>query len=234
MAEEDQSLGGALGSAWNAVKNFFAEIPSHMPCIPCMFKKAAAAPAPNVGPNWTKAVNDVFPGQQSYQNCGLQSSRQVIDQAKGKLGKSELQFMDDAIASCGVDRAANHPADSGASTAVSRQCVMKQYGVPSSVEPATVANVDAALRDRKGIIMSSSSDVLWSTQGIAQGAGGGGLHAVVITNGLYDTDGKMTGVHINDTGTGTQYTLTTAQLKDCLDSGSGKLNVTDVPIWPNN
>ncbi|MGN6529601.1 MAG: hypothetical protein ACTHL8_24675 [Burkholderiaceae bacterium] len=225
----DQSIGGALSSAWGAVKNFFAEIPSHLPCIPCLFKKAQI-----VGPNWKKAVNDVFPGQQSYQNCGLQSSRQIVDQAQGKLAKTELKFMDDAIASCGARQAANHPDDSGATSAASRQCVMQQYGVPSSIEPATVANVDSALRERKGVIMSASSDVLWGTQGIAEGAGGGGLHAVVLTNGLYDASGNMTGVHVNDTGTGTQYTLTTAQLKDCLDSGSGKLNVTDKPIWPSN
>jgi len=103
-----------------------------------------------------------------------------------------------------------------------------------SLQPATVANVDSALRDGKGVIMSSDADTLWATQGFPPGVGGGGRHAVVITNGLYDGDGKMTGVHVNDTGTGTQYTLTNAQLKDCLDSGSGTLNVTDQRIWPTD
>ena len=221
--------GASLGSAWNSVKNFFAEIPAHMPCIPCLFKKAAV-----VGPNWTAAVNKVFPGQQSYQNCGLQSSRQIVEQAKGPLGKTELQFMDDAIASCGVSQEANHPADSGASSAPQRQCVLQQYGVPSTVESATVANVDDALRKGKGVIMSTKADVLWATQGFPPGVGGGGRHAVVLSNGIYDGSGKMTGVHVNDTGTGTQYTLTNAQLQDCLDSGSRKLNVTDDRIWPTD
>jgi len=218
----------SLASAWTSVKTFFAEIPAKMPCIPCLFKKAAI-----VGPKWTKAVNDVFPGQQSYNNCGLQSSREIIEQAKGKIAnKTEQQFMEDAIASCGARQAANHPDESSASSAAARQCVMQQNGVPSTIQPATVANVDDALRNGKGVIMSSNSDVLWGTQGFPPGAGGGGGHAVVLTNGIYDSAGKMTGVHVNDTGTGTQYTLTNAQLKDCLDSGSGKLNVTDARIWP--
>ena len=66
-----------------------------------------------------------------------------------------------------------------------------------------MANVDDALRNGKGVIMSSNSDVLWGTQGFPPGAGGGGGHAVVLTNGIYDSAGKMTGVHVNDTGTGT-------------------------------
>lgn len=220
----------SLASAWTAVKDFFAEIPAHLPCIPCLFKKAGNI----VGDKWKQAVDAVFPGQQSYQNCGLQSTRQIVTQAKGPLAKTELQYMDDAIASCGVSQAANHPDDSGGTSAGQRQCVMNQYGVPSSLQPATVANVDSALRDGKGVIMSSDADTLWATQGFPPGVGGGGRHAVVITNGLYDVDGKMTGVHVNDTGTGTQYTLTNAQLKDCLDSGSGTLNVTDQRIWPTD
>ena len=82
--------------------------------------------------------------------------------------------------------------------------------------------------------MSSDADTLWGTQGAPPSIGGGGRHAVVITNGLYDSAGKMTGVHINDTGTGTQYTLTNAQLATCLNSGSGTLNVTDARVWPIN
>lgn len=201
-----------------------------MPCIPCLFKKAAAI----VGENWKKAVDAVFPGQQSYQNCGLQSTRQIVEQAQGPQGKTELQYMDDAIASCGIPQAANHPDDSGGTNAEQRQCVMQQYGVGSSVEPATIANVDDALRNGKGVVMSSNSDTLWATQGFPPGVGGGGRHAVVLTNGIYDNDGKMTGVHVNDTGTGTQYTLTNAQLQDCLDSGSRKINVTDDRIWPTD
>ncbi|HEX7689585.1 MAG TPA: hypothetical protein VF453_17895 [Burkholderiaceae bacterium] len=224
----EQSLGSALGSAWNSVKNFFAEIPSHLPCIPCLFKRAGI-----VGPNWTKAANDVFPGQQSYQNCGVQSSRQIVEQAKGKLSKTELQFLDDAIASCGAEKdATNHPADSGGTGAPQRQCIMKQYGVDSSIENATVSNVDDALRNGKGVIMSSDADTLWGTQGIA--ASGAGRHAVLLTNGLYDSNGKLTGVGVNDTGIGRQYTLTVSQLDACLKSGSGVINVTNARIWPSN
>lgn len=220
-------LDGSLGSAWATVKSFFSETPAKGPCIPC-----AARKKPVVGPKWEKAAGDVFPGQQSFSNCGLQASRQVVEQAKGKLAKTEAQFMNDAIASCGAGQGAT-PADSGVTSSVVRQCVMKQYGVASTVQPATLANVDAALRSGKGVIVSADSDTLWATQGI-QSSGAGGGHAVLLTNAIYDSTGKMTGVDVNDTGTGSRYALSAEDLDDCLKSGSGKMNVTDAPIWPTN
>ena len=150
------------------------------------------------------------------------------------MNKTELQFMEDAIANCGASKNAVHPGLSGGTRADARQRVLQHYGVASTQEPATVANVDAALRQGKGVIISSKADKLWSTLGYPAGVGGGGRHAVLVTNGLYDSSGKMTGVRINDTGVNRQYTLTNAQLNDCLNSGSGVMNVTSDRIWPNN
>jgi len=222
------ALSGALKTAWAAVTNLFSETPAKGPCVACAAKKTI------VGPAWEKAANDVFPGQQNYGNCGLQSSRQLIEQAKGgKLNKTEEQFMNDAIASCGAGQGST-PETTGGTSAEARKCVMQQYGVASTVQPATVANVDDALRSGKGVIISSDADTIWATQGEAEGMGGGGRHAVVLTNAIYDSNGKMTGVDVNDTGLGRRYAMSTEDLQKCLTSGSGKMNVTDAPIWPTN
>ena len=224
IVADDQDA--SLASAWAKVKSFFSETPAKGACIPC------ATPKPIVGPAWEKAAQDVFPGQQHFGNCGLQSSRQLVEQAKGaKLGKTEEQFMNDAIASCGAGQGST-PETTGGTSAATRQCVMQQYGVASTVKPATLANVDDALRNGKGVIISSDADTIWGTQGQAQGMGGGGRHAVILTNAIYDSSGKMTGVDVNDTGLGTRYAMSTEDLQKCLTSGSGQMNVTDVRIWP--
>jgi hypothetical protein len=162
----------------------------------------------------------------------LQSSRQLIEQAKRVcLDKTELQFMEDAITSCNAEKNKDHPNNSGGTSAKVRQCVMKKNGVSSSIQDATLENVDLALRKRQGVIMSADVEVLWENQGVPPQPG---RHAVVITHGEYSQDGNLTGVYINDTGINKRYFLTADELSDCLQSGSGQLNVTDNPIWPND
>lgn len=217
--------GGMLKGAWASVKNVFAEVPAKGPCIPCAAKKAAA------GPSWEKAAGDVFPGKQSYNNCGVQAARQVVEQAKGKLNKTEQQFLDDAIASCNVTADPSNPTLSGGTNSLKRQCIMQQYGVPSSIKDATMSEVEAALRDGKGVIITADAKELWAMQGISNPPG---LHAVLITNGIYDSAGKLTGVDINDTGIGQRYALSTQELNDAMNTGSGLMNVTDNRIWPTH
>jgi len=210
----------SANAAWGAVKKNFAETPAKGPCIPC-----AAAKKNPVGAKWRKDAGDVFPGHQSYNDCGLEASRQVVEQVKGKLDMSERQFMDNAIATCTVD-------DDGGANALDRQCVMQQYGVRSTVEKADITNVDAALRDGKGVIVTADSKLLWGMQGISSQQGV--PHAVLLTNGIYDDTGKMTGVWVNDTGIGQRYPMSTDDLATALKSGTGKMNVTDNPIWPSD
>lgn len=186
-----------------------------------------------VGPNWQSAAASIFPGQQTFQNCGVQSSRQIVEQALGVcLNKTELDFLNDAIATCGVDKGSPHPQESGGTGAIDRQCILKQYGVDSSVESASVSAVDNALRDRKGIIISADVQVLWN--GRVPPPPPTGRHAVVLTHGDYDSNGNLTGVFVNDTGIGKRYRLSVDELEDVLDSGSGSINVTKKAIWPGD
>jgi len=215
-----------LRYAWQQVGESFGSGPYKSPITSCPFKAI-------VGTAWRDAAKIVFPGHQHYQNCGVQSARQIVEQASGQpLPDSELEFLNKAIDTCGVEKEKNHPKDSGGSDAGRRQCILKQYGVASKIEDASLENVDRALRDGKGVIISADVAVLWQHRpGVPPQTV---RHAVVVTHGHYDQDGNLAGVWVNDTGIGQRYFLTTEQLGDALDSGSLELNITDHRIWPNN
>lgn len=213
-----------FSTTWKQIKGLFPPTPYKSPILACPVK-------PIVGQVWRENARDVFPGQQSYQNCGIQSSRQIIEQAQHMcLKDTEREFLEKAIASCGAAVGVPHPDESGGTSAEKRRCIMGQFGVESTVQKATVENVDAALRQGKGVIISADVNVLWKDQqGIAPQSG---RHAVVLTHGGYDADGNLLGVYVNDTGIDKRYYLTTDELSDVLDSGSKAINVTDKPIWP--
>ena len=210
-----------LSRAWKVIKAKFSDEPPGKVSTPCLR---------GANEQWQQAAKDVFPGQQSYQNCGLQSSRQLIEQAKGqRLAKSELEFLEDAIETCGANKEEPHPAESGGSNAAQRKCVMAQYGVASSVQDASVEAVEKALREGKGVVMSGDMEVLWANLGLPEQSG---RHAVVLTHADFDENGELVAVYVNDTGVNQRYQLSRDELEDALDSGSGQLNVTDEPIWP--
>lgn len=98
MADPTASASASAKSAWAAAPTKFSETPANGPCIPCAAKKKNP-----VGAKWKKDAAGVFPGHQSFNDCGLQASRQVIEQAKGKLNMSEREFMNNAIATCTVN-----------------------------------------------------------------------------------------------------------------------------------
>lgn len=82
------------------------------------------------------------------------------------------------------------------------------------------------------MIVSADVQVLWN--GRVPPPTPTGRHAVVLTHGDYDQNGNLTGVFVNDTGIDKRYRLSVDELEDVLDSGSGSMNVTDNPIWPDN
>lgn len=65
----------ALSTALKSVKQFFSSTSYKSAIQACPNK-------PIVGTEWRNAARTVFPGQQSYQNCGIQSARQLVEQAR--------------------------------------------------------------------------------------------------------------------------------------------------------
>lgn len=178
----------------------------------------------------TKACQDAAKGRkskstkQSYQNCGVESSRQIINSAKGKkMGEETL--LDRALKS-GDARKKETRAASGGTNPGDRKNILKDQGVSSTLEPQTLRGMEKAVSEGKGVIASVDATKLYGlTDNKVRG------HAVVVTGVVKDSDGNITEVIINDTGKGhcgKHYPV--GQFKKSLRKGRD-MNVTKKPVW---
>jgi hypothetical protein len=211
-------------AAWEGVPDAF---PGGEPA-PC---QQCGAPDPNPGPAWKALANSVHPGAQTFNNCGLQAVYQVVE-AKyvAPVGEDEREFLDEGLEFCDV----NGSEDSlGATSDAKRQCMLSRHGVASTLQPQTVDKLDAALRERKGVIVNADAAQLWDGQGVS----GSGQHAVLVTYGNYDANGVLQSVHVNDTAGGRvepDYDIPVSRLPAVLASGKQQMNVTTLPVWPSD
>lgn len=167
--------------------------------------------------------------QQSYNNCGVESSRQIVNQANG-TAVSENGLLQNAINNGWANGTPGSPptfADGGTNPAT-RQQILQNAGVSSTVEASTAENLGLAMSRGDGAIASLDAAQLW---------GGttppGSLHAVTVTGVEYDDAGSPTNVIINDTGTGQcGQRVPIAQWNQAVAAHpSPALNVTSSPIW---
>lgn len=169
-----------------------------------------------------------FPGQQHYNNCGVQSSQQIVFLSTGQR-PSEDEILQKAI-QMGVANPGTKgvPDSMGGTTAAGRQKLLAQYGVQSSVVPTNEQNLSDAINDGKGVIVAVEAGTLWQA---GQPLGG---HAVVVTGGTFAPDGRLDTVTVNDTGTGQHHQLPASQLLDAAAArkGGSLMNVTNQSIFP--
>lgn len=167
--------------------------------------------------------------QQTYNNCGVESSRQLINQATG-AGVSENNLLQGAINGGFASGTPGSPpvfADGGTGAA-GRQSILAANGVPSSVQSTTTTNMGMAASGGRGMIANLDAAQIW---------GGttppGSLHAVVVTGVEYDDAGNATAVIINDTGTGNcGQRVPIATFNSAVAAHpSPSLNVTNNKIW---
>lgn len=188
---------------------------------------------------------DIFPGHQSFGNCGVQSVQQIIRLATNTT-VAERDLLDVAIglgANEGtIDPSGNGPVIAGQSriagtvggtNAAKRNSILEAYGVAMLPPVATTEDALAnAIRERQGIVANVDAGQLW------HGTASGGGHAVVVTNGEFDADGKLVGVFINDTGRAKpDEQRRYLPLKDFMAAvqarkDGGMLNLTRDAIWP--
>lgn len=137
--------------------------------------------------------------QQSYNNCGVESSRQIINQANG-TNVTENQLLQSSINNGWASGTPGSPptfADGGTGAAA-RQSILGNAGVASTVQASTLDNIGLAMSRGQGTIANLDAAQLW---------GGttppGSLHAVTVTGVEYDDAGNVKNVIINDTGAAT-------------------------------
>jgi uncharacterized Zn-binding protein involved in type VI secretion len=175
-----------------------------------------------------KACTDVASGrtsgstQQSYQNCGVESCRQIINQANGSA-VGEDQLLDQSFASGNAD---NKPLrkDAGGTSPDQRQQILAQNGVASTQQPNSMDNIMQGVAEKKGVITSHDAGRLW-------GPPNTGGHALLVTGVEYDANGNPTNVITNDTGKGVcGRVVPIATFTNSLRRGRA-VNVTNNPIY---
>lgn len=171
--------------------------------------------------------------QQSYNNCGIESSRQLINQAGGNL--TEDQLFDWALDNGHATRETtgkwyNRQTDrvaSGGTHPGGRNDILNANGVPAHTEASSMNNLTQAVAEGRGVVSSHDANILWYNKAEAEVAG----HAIVPTGLEYDENGNLKNVILNDTGTGKcQQTMSADQFQRSLRPGRD-LNVTNNPIW---
>lgn len=166
--------------------------------------------------------------QQSYQNCGVESARQIINQATGR------SISEDVLLKKAMDNdwATRKPLEegglsqSGGTGPDGRKEILMAGGVNSQLQPQTMKNIEQAAAEGKGVITSNNAGLLWNDPRYRRGN-----HAVVVTGIEYGADGKPTTVFINDTGTGIGKDAIPAERFESSLNLDRKINVTSSPIW---
>lgn len=163
--------------------------------------------------------------QQSYNNCGVESARQLINRNGNPIGEEDL--LNAAQAS---GDAATEPTRfaSGGTGPDGRENILDSHGVPSHQVSQGLNNITQNVAEGRGVITSHDAGILWND---ARYNGGG--HAIVPTGMEYDADGKLVNVIVNDTGQGQcAQRIPADQFENSLRPGR-PVNVTDDPIWRN-
>jgi uncharacterized Zn-binding protein involved in type VI secretion len=173
--------------------------------------------------------------RQSYTNCGVESSRQLIQQATGSTITQE-QLLNQALSTpvngaMIASQGAAGPQQmymSGLTGPAGRALLLTNNGVPATTQAPTMANLETAVSEGRGVITAMDAAQLpnWPANTPA-----GSWHAITVTGVEYDADGNPINVIVNDTGTGQcGLSMTYAQFQAALRSSSSHV-VTNNPIW---
>lgn len=194
----------------------------------CVAMRAGRNPPPGT---LDSAGNPIAAGTagQSYNNCGIESSRQIISAATGTTPTQEA-LLNQSMANGDATQVPGNLYGSGGTDPGGRQNILANNGVPSSQQPNTAGSLESAVGGGNGVIMSVWAGNMpnWAGQGLAPNTGG---HAILITGIEYDDNGNPINAIINDTGMGQcSQSVPWASLQGAARSDR-PLNVTNNPIW---
>jgi hypothetical protein len=169
------------------------------------------------------------PGQ-SYNNCGVEVSRQIINQANGSSVSQET-LLNQSMAAGQANQVPGNAWGSGATLPSQRVAILGANGVGAHQEAPTMGNMEAAVASGRGVSVDvwAGSMPNWAGQGLAPGTGG---HNILVTGVEYDDDGNPVNVIINDTGVGQcSQSVPYGQFQNALIGGGNNHVVTNNPIW---
>ncbi|MBT0956341.1 PAAR domain-containing protein [Alphaproteobacteria bacterium KMM 3653] len=162
---------------------------------------------------------ELHPGQQSYENCAVQSSQQIIHQATGTDNdEATMEGIAGGPPPSGYSRTGGTPIGG-------EEVILENGGVPATMMPGNTNTVDNALANNQGVISGHDAGRLWNDP-----AYNGGGHAVHTTGAVQNQNGETLAYTINDTGNNkTGQVIGAQEYADSLDGFN--IPVTDNPIW---
>jgi hypothetical protein len=202
----------------------------------CVAARSGRNPPPGTVDNNGNPIAGNTPGQ-SYNNCGIESSRQIINQTGGNATQEGL--LNQSMASGDATQVPGSLFQSGGTDPGGRQNILAANGVPSHLEAGNMGNLQTAVANGDGVIASVWAGNMpnWA---VSPGPGqpavnpvppGTGGHAILVTGVEYDDNGNPINVYINDTGMGQcGQKIPYNQFQNALRPGRD-LNVTNNPIW---
>jgi hypothetical protein len=200
----------------------------------CVAARAGRTPPPGtVYPPGDPRAGQPIPANtagQSYNNCGCETSRQLINQATNR-NVSQEQVLDGAMASGDATQVAGNRYASGGTNPNTRGNILTANGVANHTEDRTMGNLESSTASGRGTIVVVDSQTLW-TNGTTPPSTGD--HVVVVTGVEYDDNGNVINVIINDTGASTcSQSVPIAVWNQATGPaiGNWQNNVTDNPIW---
>ena len=165
---------------------------------------------------------------QSYSNCGIEATRQIIQQATGST-ITEDELFDEALREGDCTRETGKPTEaenryrSGGTTNANREAIAARHGVSLHHQAQTMDNIAQAVAEGRGVISSNLAKTLWDSPQ-------GGAHAVVVTGMEFDAEGRCTVIY-NDTSGQCGARVDASRFERSLLPGC-QLDVTDAPIYP--
>jgi hypothetical protein len=188
---------------------------------------------------------------QSYNNCGLESTRQIANTANNS-NASEDAWMTAAKNNPAVNNGnASFPTPigtpgtpnsfaQGGTYPANQAALLAANGVPATVgSTADPAALPLAVAQGRGTVVNVDAAALWptTTAGTAnpQNPAPGAWHAILVTGIEYDDNGNIRNYIVNDTGVGQcGVPVPAATLKNAMGAyhtpGQGMVT-TNSPIW---
>ncbi|PVV12335.1 MAG: hypothetical protein B6D77_05575 [gamma proteobacterium symbiont of Ctena orbiculata] len=168
--------------------------------------------------------------QQSYNNCGVETSRLLINRSNGS-NLTQEGLLNWAMGNGIASQTPGNLFASGGTNPAGRRSILNQNGVASHLESRNMANLELSVSQGRGNIVTVDSSTLWSNGATPPSTGD---HVVNVIGLEYDDNGDVTNVIITDTGTGQcQQSVPISVWNQATDPaiGSWQTVVTDDPIW---
>jgi uncharacterized Zn-binding protein involved in type VI secretion len=175
------------------------------------------------------------PGQ-SYNNCGPESARQLLNRAHPNPPVSQEQLLNSAMAAGRATQVPGNLWASGGTNATGLSGLLSDNGVAASpVRDSSMQSIQQSVAEGKGVIVNVWAAKLWSeaslqSAGLVAGSATG-PHWISVVGAEYDETGKLKNLIINDTGTGECTKTVPADKLEKARIPNASDVITTNPVW---